>query len=387
MDASKRTFLRGAGVLVAGEVLARKLSGFKSTNGQRSNRKVIVAIIGGVRRKETFSPQGRDNIPHISRDLFPQSLFYSDVRNEGTTAHFNAISSILTGTWQRVGDWGELSPTAPTLFEYFRKQLKAPAKGAWIVASNKALTNLIGAGSARDYGPAYGANVVFPKQLMINAVVEAIRNGKSSEFADREKALAELEAMLGGNNYEGLGWTVFDVATHLDPEVRETIRTAITALVQGNVPLTGDELTFLVSREIMRKFAPPLLVMVFSDVEAAHFGSYSLHLAGIRNTDRLCFELWQEVKSNPEYAGKTMVAILPEFGRDPDGSTTNGFLNHRSFDPSCRSTWMLVLGDGVDRPQVIERPIRHIDLCPTLADLLGCRASGAQGAGLQEIRA
>jgi len=46
-----------------------------------------------------------------------------------------------------------------------------------------------------------------------------------------------------------------------------------------------------------------------------------------------------------------------------------------------------VLGDGVDRPQVIERPVRHIDLCPTLADLLGCRASGAQGTGLQEIRA
>jgi hypothetical protein len=387
MDASKRTFLRGAGVLVAGEVLARNLPGFKSMSGWRPDRKVVVAIIGGIRRKETFAPEGRKNIPHISGDLFPQSLFYSDVRNEGTSAHFNAISSILTGTWQRVGDWGELSPTAPTLFEYFRKQLKVPAKGTWIVASNKALTNLIGAGSTRDYGPAYGANVVFPKQLMINAVVEAIRYGKSNEFADREKALKELEAMLGGSNYEGLGWTVFDVAAHLDPEVRETIRTAIADLVHGNAPLTGDQLTFLVGREIMRKFAPPLLVLVFSDVEVAHFGSYSLHLAGIRNTDRLCYELWEEVKSNREYAGKTTVAILPEFGRDPDGSTTNGFLNHRSFDPSCRSTWMLVMGDAVDRPQVIERPIRHIDLCPTLANLLGCHASGAQGAGLEEVRA
>ena len=336
MRVSKRAFLRGAGVLVAGEVLARNVSAWRSTSGGRPDRKVIVAIIGGVRRKETFSAGGLQNIPHLARDLFPQSLFYSDVRNEGTTAHFNAISSILTGTWQRVGDWGELSPSAPTLFEYFRKQLGVPAKAAWIVASNKALTNLIGAGSSRDYGPAYGANVVFPKQLMVSAVEEAIRQGKSNDFVDREKALTDLEAMLEGNNYEGLGWTVFDAAAQLDPEVRETIRKGIADLTHENGPMSGDQLTFFVSREIMRKYAPPLLTIVFSDVEAAHFGSYSLHLAGIRNTDLLCYDLWQEVKSNPEYSGKTTVAILPEFGRDPDGSTTNGFLNHRSFDPSCR---------------------------------------------------
>ncbi len=192
--------------------------------------------------------------------------------------------------------------------------------------------------------------------------------------------------MLEGNNYEGLGWTVFDAGTQLDPEVRETIRKAIAELVRANGPMSGDELAFFVSREIMRKFSPPLLVIAFSDVEAAHLGSYSLHLAGIRNTDRLCYELWQEVKSNPAYSGKTTVAILPEFGSDADGSSTNGFLNRRSFDPSCRSTWMLMLGDAIGQPQVIERPIRHIDLCPTLAGLLGRLAPDAMGAGLPEFR-
>ena len=115
-----------------------------------------------------------------------------------------------------------------------------------------------------------------------------------------------------------------------------------------------------------------MLVVVFSDVEAAHFGSYALHLSGIKTADRLAYQLWQEVEANPDYKGKTTMVILPEFGRDPDGSSTNGFFNHRANTDSTRDTWMMALGVGVDKPQIVERPIRHIDLCPTLADLLGC---------------
>ncbi len=386
MDVSKRTFLRAAGLLVAEEILARNGFARDSRRADGPGHKVILVVFGGVRRQETFSPEGQVNIPHLAQELLPRSVFYTDVRNEGVTAHFNAISSILTGTWQRVGDWGEISPTVPTLFEYFRKQLRAPASDTWIVASNKALTNLIGASASLSYGPGFGANVVFPKQLMIEAVEDAIRQGNSHAFGDREKAETEFEAMLEGSNYEGLGWSVFEAADRLDPRVRTTIRQAIEDLVHGNGSLTGDQLTFFVGREIMRKFTPTLTVMVFSDVEVAHFGSYSLHVGGIRNTDRICHELWQEVETNADFAGKTTVVILPEFGRDPDGSTTNGFLNHRSPDASCRSTWMLVLGEAVGRPQTIERPVRHIDLCPTLADLLGCQTPEAKGIGLGELR-
>ena len=52
--------------------------------------------------------------------------------------------------------------------------------------------------------------------------------------------------------------------------------------------------------EILRRYAPSLLVVNLSDVEVAHFGSFSMHLAGIRNTDRLIYELWQEISGNPE---------------------------------------------------------------------------------------
>jgi len=384
-DASRRAFLRAAGLLAAGLLVpqARADDGPRVSAG--SGHKLVLVVIGGVRRDETFSAEGLVNIPRLSANLLPKALFYRHARNEGVTAHFNAISSILTGNWQHVDDWGKLAPTTPTLFEQFRKGLKVDRSDTWVVASNKALTNMIGASSDANYGPGYGANVVFPKQLMLQAVADALRGGRTANMADRSKVEAELESAMEGSNYEGLGWNVFDASDRLDPRVRSMVQTAIANFIKSNGPTSGDELTFFMTREVMRKFAPQLLVVALSDVEAAHFGSFSLHLSGIRTADRLVDQLWQEIEANPDYRGKTTMVILPEFGRDPDGSSTNGFFNHRANVDSTRDTWMMALGAAVDRPQIIERPIRHIDLCPTLAELLGCPPIAAMGAKLQEF--
>lgn len=383
-DTSRRTFLQAASLLVAGMMLpqARADEALRAS----SDHKVLLVIIGGVRRAETFSLDGIHNIPHLFGDLLPHALFYPYARNEGVTAHFNAISSILTGNWQRVDDWGKMAPTTPTLFEQFRKEQHVSASDTWVVASNKALTNLIGASSASGWGPSYGANVVFPKQLMLTAVVDALRNGRTANMADRNKVEAELESAMEGSNYEGLGWNVFDAADRLDPRVQSSLKAAIANFVHGGGPTSGDELTFFMTREVMRKFAPSVLTVVFSDVEVAHFGSFAMHLAGIRNVDRLAFQLWQEVQANPEYRDKTTMVIMPEFGRDPDGSSTNGFFNHRANEESTRDAWMMALGAGVDKPEIVERPILHIDLCPTLGALLGCRPLEMQGTMLKEFR-
>jgi len=384
-DRSKRNFLRAAGILGAGLILPQLKAESNQQRGAGSGQKVLLVIIGGVRRAETFSERGVENIPHLAGDMFAQSVFYSHARNEGVTAHFNAISSVLTGNWQRVDDWGMLAPTTPTLFEQVRKALRIDRSETWIVASNKALTNLIGASSASDFGPTFGANVVFPKQLMLMAVEEALRSGRTGNMGDRSKVEAELENAMEGSNYEGLGWNVFDAADQLDARVTGTIRSAIATFVRSGGPTSGDELTFFMTQQIMRKFAPRVLVVAFSDVEVAHFGSYALHIAGIRGADRLSYQLWREVQSNPDYRGNTTMCILPEFGRDPDGSSTNGFFNHRANEDSTRDTWAMVLGSGVNKPQMIERPIHHIDLCPTLTKLLGCRPLDSQGSPLVEI--
>jgi hypothetical protein len=46
----------------------------------------------------------------------------------------------------------------------------------------------------------------------------------------------------------------------------------------------------------------------------------------------------------------------------------------------------MALGAAIDKPQIIERPIRHIDVCPTLTEILSCRGIESQGAKLAEFR-
>ncbi len=383
---SRRDFLNAAAALLVGMGLPRTAGTGGGIHGSAgSGQRVVLVIFGGVRRAETFSPEGVENIPHLSGEMLRRALLFADIRNEGVTAHFNAISSIFTGTWQRVDDWGKNAPQSPTVFEFFRRQLRVAQSDTWVIASNKALTSLIGASSVSEYGSSYGANVVFPKQLMVAAVINALRTGRTASLADRTRIETELQAMLEAGNYEGLGWNVFEGGNQLNPGVRSMIEDAISSFVRSGGPTSGDELTYLVSKEVMRRFSPRLLVVIFSDVEVAHFGSYALHVAGIRIGDRLAHQLWQDIETDPEYKGKTTMFILPEFGRDPDGSITNGFFNHRSDTESTRSTWMMAMGSGMEKTGLVERPIRHVDLCSTMTGLLGCRRIETQGAPIAEI--
>src|SRR5258708_30149097 len=117
---------------------------------------------------------------------------------------------------------------------------------------------------------------------MVRAVEEALRSGRTANMADRQKVESELQSAMEGSNYEGLGWNVFDAADRLDPRVESSIKSAVANFVHAGGPTSGDELTFYMAREVMRKFSPRLLVVAFSDVETAHFGFYALHLSGIQ---------------------------------------------------------------------------------------------------------
>jgi arylsulfatase A-like enzyme len=134
----------------------------------------------------------------------------------------------------------------------------------------------------------------------------------------------------------------------------------------------------------MREFAPRLMLVNFWDMDVAHWGSYSLYLNAITKTDRLTGMLWDEIQANPNYRDKTTMLVLPELGRDGDQNAANGFLNHRSGDPSCRNMWLLAMGAGVPRGET-DRPVHHVDVAATAAELLGVKAVGMTGSPMREL--
>ena len=356
--------------------VSQRLRAAEERKRPRRDRRIVLVTLGGIRRQESFSQQGLVNIPHICNDLLPYSVFYPNTVNEGVTSHFNTISSVLTGDWQHVDDWGGQKAPDPTLFHYFQTHHHVGPEETWVVTSNKQLT--------ANIGP--GANVVLSKQLMIEAV-ERIIMGQSRRKLEREQLLQEMKEVLE-TDYERIGWGMPEYSVFQDPKVKDTFITALTEFIHGpNAPTSGDELTFLVAKEVMRRIGPALLMMNFSEMEVAHSGSYALHLGGIRRSDSICGRLWKFIQDTPDLKESTTLIIMNEFGRDPDGSGTNGFFNHRTNTETCRMAWTVVLGKAVPKPMVIDRVVRQIDITPSIASWMGFECEKAAGAVLPEFHA
>src|SRR5437588_1335750 len=147
-----------------------------------------------------------------------------------------------------------------------------------------------------------------------------------------------------------------------------------------------DELSVYIARQLMRHLAPSLLWITLHDIDVAHSGSYSLYLEGIQRSDRLCLDIWKAIGSEPEYAGKTNLFILPDFGRDSDTDAGgNGFQHHRTGDALSRTTWMMALGPGIRENFVVDRRVESTDLVPSLGSLLGFTPRFSQGKPIPEV--
>ena len=367
----RRTLLK-----LTGAALSQCLpSAANSEEASNPRPRLVLVTTGGIRRQESLSQEGVANIPYLSNELLNQSLFYPWTWNEGVTSHFNTISSILTGAWQHVDDWGRDKPAQPTLLQYVREQWKTGPSQTWVVTSNKALTANIGA----------GGNVILSKQLLVESVERIIQGHSPHQQLDRDMLLQELTAVMQ-DDYERIGWSVPSPSAVMDPDLKKAFVAALAQFINGpGSPASGDELTYFVATEVLRRVSPAVLVVNFSDMEVAHSGTYSMHLANIRRTDALVYRLWGFLQSLPAYRERVTMVVMPEFGRDPDGSSTNGFFNHRSDTSSCRLAWTMILGAAVRKPAIVEREVRQIDFAPSLGAYLDINCEHAAGRVLKEF--
>jgi hypothetical protein len=373
---SRREFLRtGAAMALGGTLLPSgiAMAGHGALAGIPSKKKKVVVITfgGGARDQETFAPEGQENIPHLMRELIPQSTFFTQVVNRGILGHYVATASLATGVYETINNFASLPPEHPTVFEYFRKDLKRPSSDAWVVAPSNGF-NRIGESNNRAYGPGLGASVILPKHLLTAAM-----SGRSADYAHllRDNYESPLFAPdLGGNEFQ-----LQQLEMMLKLSVDDFKAHALTLS-------SPDELSVYIARRLMRQLAPSLLWITMHDIDIAHAGAYSLYIEGIRRTDRLCAEVWKAIQSEPEYAGNTTLFILPDFGRDSDDdSGGNGFQHHRTGDALSRTTWMMALGPGIREGVVYDRAMESTDLVPTLGGLLGFSASLAQGKPIAEL--
>ena len=367
---TRREFLRAASGVALGSALLHS-SPLAHAALPASKRKVMVITFGGgARDQETFRPEGQENIPHLVRELIPQSTFFAQVVNRGILGHYVATASLATGVYETINNFASLPPESPTVFEYFRKDFKRPASDAWVVAPSNGF-NRIGESSNRSFGPGSGARVILPKYLLSAATSGSADYGHLLRDS-YETPLSAPE--LGGSTFE------------LE-QMERILKLSVDDFKSHAQTLSSpDELSVYIVRQLMRQLAPSLLWVTMHDIDIAHAGAYSLYIEGIRRTDRLCAELWNAVQSEPEYAGKTDLFILPDFGRDSDeDSGGNGFQHHRTGDALSRTTWMMALGPGIRQGVVFDKAVESIDFVPTLGARMGFSPSFSPGKPIPEL--
>jgi hypothetical protein len=365
----RRQFLRTA----VGAAAAGALYGFTPLRAMRLPREqkaVVVTFGGGARDEETFAPEGQENIPRMLGELIPQGTFFTQVLNRGILGHYVATASLATGFYETLNNFALTPPQHPTVFEYFRKDLKRPAQDTWVVAPSNGF-NRIGCSDSRAYG--LGAQVLLPKQLLAAAML-------GHGGIDYEHLLRD--------NYESP--TASPAPAMHDEDIHKTAEILKLSLddfrAHAKSLASPDELSVYIARQLMRQLSPSLLWITLHDIDIAHSGAYSLYIEGIRRSDRLCAEIWQAIEADSEYKGRTTMFILPDFGRDSDMNPGgNGFQHHRTGDALSRTTWMMTLGPGVRQNAVVDRPVDSLDLVPTLGALLGFSPTLAQGQPLREV--
>jgi len=91
---------------------------FLNTDGMR--------FVDGLGAKEK-------NLPHIWNDIRPNGIILTNCWNNTTTYTAPGHACCITGAWQYEPNNGRIRPTTPTMFEYYRRQFKAPPEDVCIL--------------------------------------------------------------------------------------------------------------------------------------------------------------------------------------------------------------------------------------------------------------
>lgn len=370
LSLSRREFLRTAAGMALGSALVGSSPFLRSETSPKKRKVIVVTFGGGARDQETFAPEGQENIPNLLH-LAPQSSFFTHVSNQGILGHYVATASLATGVYETLNNFSAVPPDHPTVFEYFRKDLRRPSSDAWVIAPSNGF-NRIGESDCRSYGQGHGARVILPKHLL-----SAASSGPATDYQH-----------LLRDNYETPFYTPQIGGGEVEIQQLETILklSVNDFMAHARTVSSPDELSVYIAKRLMKQEAPSLLWITMHDIDIAHTGAYSLYIDAIRRTDRLCAELWNAVQSEPEYAGNTTFFILPDFGRDSDfDAGGNGFQHHRTGDEASRTTWMMALGAGVRQGVVHDTPMQSIDLVPSLGAIMGFSAAQSQGKLIREL--
>ncbi|NND19536.1 MAG: sulfatase-like hydrolase/transferase [Silicimonas sp.] len=378
---TRRTFNTGLASSLLGSAVATPAA----AKAYRGPNVVLIRFGGGVRRSETVD-EATTYAPYTRKVLAKRGVLIPNMTidqiNGGNTSHAEGTLNLLTGRYNAYSDAGSeflqdrLNPTEPTLFEYLRASYDIPSHETLLInGEDRPQEEFFTYGIDGHYG------INFRSEMLSLHRFKLYKFARLMEEAPDDIARAEAK-----DAYDKL--TAID-ARPFAPEQSGPIRNLWERWRahygdEGFKNPRGDRLLTELALWSIRDLKPRLMMINYQDPDYVHWGNASHYTRAISVIDDGIRQLVDALENDDHYRGNTVVVITPDCGRDANPLMSVPFQHHFN-SRGAHEVWALVLGPGITRDRIYDRPVDQTAVATTLAQIMGFRAERSEGDVLSGI--
>lgn len=347
---------------------------------------MLIRFGGGVRRRETIDPQ-HTYAPYVCKELSQRGTLYRnmvlDSIDDVETSHGQGTLYILTGKYAKYKDITHrflserFEAKVPTVFEYLRKAYQVPEHETLIInGEDRKQEEFYSFSNHHLFGVNYKSEVLSLFRYKIFLLERQVAEGKwqGKERQAKEKELRSMKAL----DYRAEGKRQPNEAV-----LRFWERWRGHYGENGFVNPRGDRLLTELALWSLQHLQPKLIMVNYNDPDYVHWGNMSHYTRGISIIDQGIRQLVDAVETLPAYRDNTVFVIVPDCGRD-----SNPFLSvpcqHHFNSKSAHEIWALLLGPGIRKGQVIDKPVDQISIAATIGQCMKMPTEFTEGPVLEE---
>ncbi len=381
MTASATVFLGGHMFLPTAS-FAAEISGkrYKGPNV------IVIRYGGGVRRRETIAPETSFS-PFMLNQMIPQGTLYNNMsiaelpNNE--TDHAQGTVNIMTGryfgytTHQEDVSGNFLRPSVPSIFEYLRENYALQAHEALIInGEDRAQDDGFHMHLHEEFGPTYRPELLSPTRFQ--AFMLQLKLEENSLSVERREELLNTLSEVRKNSPEFLR------PEEYSSEIQNFWRKWRSYYGDDHLKHPrGDRQTTELALWSIRYLRPKLMLINYQDPDYVHFGIKSHYTRAISIIDQGIQSLVGACENDPFYRDNTVFIIVPDCGRDSNPLMDVPFQHHFN-SRSSHEIFAVLYGSGIAQNRVVNTPSDQTDIAPTIAALMGFKATQSEGEILKE---